>query len=380
MQMSRVVFTVSNDIFTDQRVNKMAETLASMGFSPVLAGVRFPHSLTFAPQYARVWRMPVLFRKGILFYAEIQLRLLVYLLWVKTDLIVANDLDTLLPAQIAAWIRNKPLVYDTHEFFTGVPDIAMRPLRRIVWGTLENWLFPIQKTILTVNHSIAKLYQKKYAKTLHVVRNLPRYRKPTQDAHFQIPGIEENEAVILVQGSGLNKGRGIEELIMAMKPEYGIRDAKLLIIGDGNAKKLLTELVHTHQLHSRVIFMPRMHYQQLYEYTSRATIGVSADKPICINYLYSLPNKLFDYIMAGLPVLASDLPEVKSIVEKYEVGLICGMHDPTSIANCINRMLSDRDQLKKWKENCLEAAKTLNWEREEEIVKTVYARFVANKS
>jgi len=378
--MLRVVFTVSNDIFTDQRVNKMAQTLASMGFSPILAGVRFPESLFFAPQYARVWRMPVLFRKGFLFYAEIQLRLLIYLLWVKTDLIVANDLDTLLPAQIAARIRNKPLVYDTHEYFTGVPDVAMRPLRRLVWGTLENWLFPMQKTILTVNHSIAQLYQKKYAKTLLVVRNLPRYRKPAQDAYFQIPGIEKHEAVILVQGSGLNKGRGIEELILAMKPEYGIRDAKLLIIGDGNAKKLLTELVHAHQLHSRVIFMPRMHYQQLCEYTSRATIGVSVDKPICINYLYSLPNKLFDYIMAGLPVLASDLPEVQSIVEKYEVGLICGQHDPASIANCINRMLSDRDQLKTWRENCLEAAKTLNWEREEEIVKVVYGRFVANKS
>jgi len=349
-----------------------------MGFRPIIAGIRRPASHPFSPGYAEVIRLPLWFQKGFLFYAELNIRLFFYLLHVKTDLIVANDLDTLLPAQLVAWIRKKPLVYDTHEYFTGTPDVAFRPFRRWFWSGLENWLFPKQQTIITVNLSIAELYFKKFGKTLHVVRNLPRYMQPPDIARFHICGIGEGEHIVLVQGSGLNTGRGIEELILAMEPQYGINNTKLLVIGDGNARKVLIELVKSRKLEDRVLFLPRMPYDQLTKYTARATIGATLDKPFCLNYLYSLPNKLFDYIIAGTPVLASNLPEVKSIVEGYKVGLVAQNHEPAHIASCIKEMLSDPERLAFWRENCLNAALSLNWENEEAVIRGIYARFLKN--
>ncbi|HSV87527.1 MAG TPA: glycosyltransferase, partial [Bacteroidales bacterium] len=181
--------------------------------------------------------------------------------------------------------------------------------------------------------------------------------------------------VVIVQGSGLNTGRGTEELIMAMQPEYGVANARLLIIGDGNARHHLIQLVKSRKLENRVIFLPRMPYDLLLKHTARATIGVSLDKPFCLNYKYSLPNKLFDYIMSGTPVLVSDLPEVRRIVEDYGVGLIAQSHEPAKIASCINEMLSERERLSAWKRNCLKAAHSLNWEKEEKTIRQIYSRF-----
>jgi len=374
--MKRVIFTVTNDVFTDQRVNKMAQTLKSLGFEPLIVGVKLRDSLPFSPEWAAIKRISLLFHKGFLFYAEYNLKLFFFLLFAKADLIVANDLDTLLAAHLAAKIRRKPMVYDTHEYFTGSPEIAHRPFRRWFWKGLEDLLFPRQKTIFTVNQSIAQLYEKKFGKKLHVVRNMPRYRLPDQRITRKDLGLPEDKHIILLQGSGINVDRGTEELIMAMRPEYGIENALLLIIGGGNVIGQLKRQVNGENLGERVLFLPKMPYEQLMQYTSLATIGVSLDKPDSLNYLFSLPNKLFDCIMAGTPVLVSDLSELRRIVDKYQVGKISKNHDPVQIANCIKEMLKDPDQLSHWKSNCLQAAIELNWEKEEMIIRGVYEGYL----
>ncbi|MBW6497780.1 MAG: glycosyltransferase [Bacteroidales bacterium] len=374
--MKRVIFTVTNDVFTDQRVNKMAQTLKSMGFDPLIVGVKRKDSLPFSPEWADIKRIPLLFHKGFLFYAEFNLKLFFYLLFAKADLMVANDLDTLLPAHLVAKIRRKPLVYDTHEYFTGSPEVAHRPFRRWFWKGLENLLFPRQKTIITVNQSIAQLYEKKFGKKLRVVRNMPRYRLPDQQITRKELDLPEDKHIILLQGSGINVDRGTEELITAMRPEHGIENALLLIIGGGNVLERLKKQVNGENLGERVMFLPKMPYEQLMQYTAKADIGISLDKPDSLNYLFSLPNKLFDYIMAGTPVLVSDLPELRRIVEKYQVGIISKNHDPAQIAHCVKEMLNDPDQLSRWKSNCLEAAKELNWEKEEDVTKGIYASFL----
>ncbi|MEE4178336.1 MAG: glycosyltransferase [Bacteroides sp.] len=372
--MRRVIFTVTNDVFTDQRVNKMAQTLQAMGFQPLIAGVMRKGSPPFCPEWAEVKRIPVWFQKGLLFYAEFNLKLFFFLLFSKADLFVANDLDTLLPVHLVARLRRKPLVYDTHEYFTGSPEIEDRPFRCWFWKSLEKYLFPRQNTIITVNESIAALYKKDFGKKLHVVRNMPRYRKPVEMLSRTELGLPESQPIILLQGSGINVNRGTEELIEAFLPEYGIGNALLLIIGDGNVMEQLKEKVKDLRLEKRVRFLPKMPYEQLMQFTSNATIGVSLDKPGSLNYLYSLPNKLFDYIMAGTPVLVSDLPELSRIVKKYQVGKIAVDHDPATIAASISEMLSNSVQLELWKSNCLQAAKELNWEKEEVVIRGIYKK------
>lgn len=374
--MKKAIFTVTNDVFTDQRVNKMARTLFETGFEVGITGVKRKTSQTFNPPYAKVIRLLVLWEKGFLFYASFNIQLFFYLLFSRFDLLVVNDLDTLLPGYLVSRIRNKPLVYDTHEYFTGTPEIMSRPWVYKVWKWLENKLFPKLATIITVNDSIAGLYREEYHKELYVVRNTPPFREPLSKVSRTELGLPDEKRIIILQGTGINMDRGAEELIEAMRPDYGLENTILLIIGGGNALDRIKEKAKSLMLNEKVIFLPRMPYEKMFDYTVHADIGVSIDKDIGLNYRFSLPNKLFDYIMAGTPVLVSRLPEIARIVDTYQVGKKIESHDPAHIAGCLNQMLNDPEQMKIWRNNCLAAAKDLCWENEKTTVEEIYRRFL----
>lgn len=372
----RVNLSVTNDVLTDQRVNRMARTLNDMGFEVHITGVRRKDSKPFNPAYATVKRIPLLFHKKFLFYAEFNLKLFFYLFFRKDHILVSNDLDTLPANHLAARLKRKPLVYDTHEYFTGTPEVVSRKWVYRVWKSLERLLFPRQKLILTVNESIAALYEKEYGRKLHVVRNVPLYRAPRGHIPADELSLPSHKDIIMLQGTGINIDRGAEELVMAMHPKYGIKHALLLIIGSGDVVPALKEMVKQQKLEEWVWFIDRLPPDELYEYTIHARIGASLDKDTNINYRYSLPNKLFDYMMAGVPQLISQLPELERIVSKYDTGMMIKSHDPADIAGAIKTMLSDRDRWKQWHINSLEAAKTLCWENEEKIVRDLYHRFL----
>ena len=372
--MKRAVLTVTNDITTDQRVNKAARTLQKMGFEVMIVGVRRKDSKPFDPSYASIKRIPLLFHKKFPFYAEYNLKLFFLLLFGRFSLIVSNDLDTLLASHLAAFLKRKPLVYDSHEYFCNTPEIVNRPFVYRFWKTLERFLFRRQKTIITVNQSIASLYETEYGKKVHVIRNLPPYRKPGACLPADELSLPPGKDIVLLQGSWINVDRGAEELLQAMHPRFGLKNLLLVIIGSGDVMPKLKKMAADEPLTSRVLFFDKMEYSLLYEYTRYATIGVSLDKDSNLNYRYSLPNKLFDYIMAGTPQLVSDLPEVAGIVRKFKTGMVLQNHDPAHIAQCITHMLQDATRLKEWQANCLDAAKTLCWENEEEKLIAIYKK------
>ncbi len=373
--MKKVILSVTNDVLTDQRVNRMARTLHDMDFDVHITGVMRKDSKPFTPAYATVKRIPVLFHKKFFFYAEYNLKLFFFLLFKRFDLLVANDLDTLLPNHLVAFFKKKPLIYDTHEYFTGTPEVVSRPRVYRFWKWLERSLFPRQKTIITVNRSMAGLYEKEYGKQLHVVRNLPLYKAPRGLIPADELSLPPHKDIIIMQGTGINTDRGAEELIMSMRPVYGIKNALLLVIGSGDVIPELKKMVQTEHLQDRVWFFDRMPPEELYEYTNHAKIGVTLDKDSNINYRYSLPNKLFDYLMSGVPQLSSNLPELAAIIKKYQTGMLIHSHDPQHIAHCIVQMLKDHAQWKVWHHNSLEAAKELCWENEEKIVREIYRPF-----
>jgi glycosyltransferase involved in cell wall biosynthesis len=122
----------------------------------------------------------------------------------------------------------------------------------------------------------------------------------------------------------------------------------------------------------RVLFFDKMPFDELFQYTVNADIGLSLDKPIHLNYRFSLPNKLFDYIHAGVPVLVSDLPELKRIVNQFHVGLVVNQTTPSEIAHGIQKLLTD-PQYDQIKENCFLAAKQLNWQEEKKVLMELYS-------
>ncbi len=369
----KVIVSVINDLVTDQRVKKVCDTLYEMGFNITLVGRKLPGSLPMDERPYRVHRMKILFVKGPLFYAEYQWRLFVFLLFHKAGLLVSNDLDTLLPNFLISRIKKIPLVYDSHEYFTEVPELVANPVKQKIWRKLEEWIFPRLKDVITVNDSIATLFEKKYGKRPVVVRNVPPVFKGKKEVSRHELGLPEDKKILILQGSGINIQRGAEEMVEAMR--Y-IDNAVLLIVGGGDVIDVLKEKVRTLGIEEKVIFKGKQPFERLMQYTAVSDIGLSLDKDTNINYRYSLPNKLFDYLQAGIPVLVSNLVEIRKIVEQYETGDFIPSHNPQEIAEKVKEMLANQEQMEKWRKNATFAARQLNWEHESEILKSVYKKYV----
>lgn len=365
----RVILLVSNDLSCDNRVHRMAMTLHNANYDVLVVGRKLPWSIDLPTVPYQRKRLRFLFTKGPLFYAEMNIRYFLFLLFRPFSVATANDLDTLPAVFCATVIRRKPMVYDSHEYFTEVPELQNRPIVKRIWTTIERWILPHLKNCITVCESIANIYQEKYGVTVSVVRNLP-FRQEKTD--LQNGGNQDDGNIILYQGS-LNVGRGLELLIGAMR--Y-VENAKLLVVGDGDIRADLQNLVQQKKLDGVVQFTGRVSYSEVQKFTKRATIGVSLEDDCCANYRYALPNKLFDYIQSCKPVLVSDLPEMARIVSRYRCGEILTERTEQALAAQISDLLKNREKLRGYAANCELAARELCWECEEQIVRNVYANLL----
>ena len=369
----KAIVSVINDLFSDQRVHKMCCTLTEMGFEVLLVGRILPNSLPLQPRDYKTKRMRLFFTKGPWFYAEFNIRLFLFLLFRKANVLVSNDLDTLLPNYLIKKIKNADLVYDSHEYFTEVPELVNRPKVKAVWESIEKRIFPKLKDIITVNESIADLYHQKYGNKLNIVRNIPLQTKPVLNFTKEELGIPLNKRIVILQGSGINIQRGAEELIEAMQ---FLENTALLIVGSGDVMDLLRNMTIQLNLQDKVVFIPKQAYSKLLNYTALADLGCTIDKDTNINYRISLPNKLFDYIRAEIPILSTRLTEIQKIIEFYNIGDFIDSHEPKHIAHKIEEILSDKEKLKIYKQNLRKASSDLCWENECVVVKNIYKKFL----
>jgi glycosyltransferase involved in cell wall biosynthesis len=318
--------------------------------------------------------MQLLFNKGPLFYAEYNIRLFLFLLFKRKDMLVSNDLDTLPANYFFSMIHlsksRRCLLHDCHEYFRGVPELVGRKTTTRIWKGIEDFIFPKLTCVVAVNHSVAELYHQEYGVPVTVIRNVPYRRTGTIPIDKQSLGIKPDQRVILYQGA-VNVERGIEETILAMR--YIRSNAILVIAGIGDRYKLLTKYPREQGVEGKVIFLGQIPFQKLHSYTPIADIGISLEKDVSLNYHYSLPNKFLDYIQAGVPVLISPFPEMKTIVDHYFIGEIIENHDPKHIAEKIDTMLMDCNRYDMYKENLRLAADELCWENEEEKLIRVIA-------
>ena len=324
MNLKKAIVCVTNDLTTDQRVRKTCMALMKCGYDVIETGRLLPDSMEFNPPYT-IRRTKLGFNSGALFYAEYNIRLFFYLLFAKVDLIFSNDLDTLPAAFLASRIKRKKLIYDTHEYFTEMPELVGRKRVQAIWKAFERTIFPKLNNIITVNDSIARLYAGEYHKEIHVVRNIPPAFHPEKIKSRTELGLPEDNMILILQGTGINIDRGAEEIVLAMKYMENIM---LLIVGSGDVLTKLKDMVRSEKLEEKVMFRPKMPFEELRQYTMNANLGLALDKDTNLNYRFSLPNKLFDYIHSRIPVLASDLPEIKEIIEKYDIGFFIPNHTP----------------------------------------------------
>ena len=363
----RIVISTSNDISTDNRVHKVAMLLRSLGYEVLWVGRKLPNSLAIERPY-QVRRLSLMFKKGALFYAELQVRLFFFLLTHRSTHLLSNDLDTLLPNYLVSRLFQSTLIYDTHEYFCGVPELEGRCAKK-VWQVLERSLFPRVEHIWTVNESIADLYEADYGKRPKVFRNISPMPEGFERVSRGKLGLPENKIIAINQGSGMNLDRGLEEAVEAidgMSEEW-----MLLLVGSGDAIPALKESVRQRGLESKVFFVGRVPYAQLLQYTAAADIGLSLDKDTNINYRFSLPNKLFDYLHCGIPIVTSPLVEVARIVEGYCVGATVEPTDIEALRNTMVQVVAQRELYAKGIER---VQRELNWARESEALMRFYDR------
>ncbi len=353
--MRRIVVSVTNDLVTDQRVYKVCKSLQKIGFDILLIGRQLKNSPSINRPY-KTYRMRLLFNKGILFYAEYNIRLFIKLLFTKKDILLSNDLDSLLPNYMISRLQKKKLVYDSHELFSELPSVQGR-FSQNIWRYLEKRLLPKIKYFFTVSDSIAEWYFKAYGTKPLVLKNLPEYKNIFKS--------ESEDKYILYQGA-LNDGRGLIPLIEAMQKI----DITLIIAGDGPYKSKIESEIIKCNVTDKVKLIGKIYPDKLVKITQEATLGISLEEDFGLSYRYSLPNKLFDYIQAKTPIVATYLPEIKKIVTTYKIGEIIETHSPESISSTINKVLENGKN--HYQQNLEKASKELIWENQEAILLTVF--------
>lgn len=367
--MKRAILIATSDLVFDQRVNRTATALTEAGYKVLVVGRKLPSTPKWKPNGYRAFHLRIPFRKSAAFYACFNLQAFFFLLFSRFSIAQANDLDTLLAVRLACLLRRKPLVYDSHELYTEVPELVNRPRTRAIWQWLERKLVKGLKYTTTVSEGVANELKKMYGISFTVVRNLPLRKELNIE-------VDKKSNTIIYQGA-LNLGRGLEKLIAAMQ---FIPSCKLIIAGTGDVEGELKQLSELLNLSERITFLGRITPNKLHPITCSASIGVSIEEDFGLNYRYALPNKLFDYIQAGLPVLVSNLPEMARIVTDYNIGLtISSSSTATELAERITQMLNDESKLAQWRTNAAKAANELVWENEKGKLVTIFQNAIKRK-
>ncbi len=370
----RAVICSQSNFATDYRVEKMRQTLTSLGYDVTLLGRSHPTDGRTSAE--KVEYMRHFFWHGPLFYAELNLRLFLRLLFGKSwDLIVSIDLDTLAGCQAAARICGTRLMWDSHELFPEVPEIANKPMVKKIWWAIQNHCVPrLRKTdiAVTVCKSIADIFLERYGREFLVVRNAPLASRLTEVRNVR-QDTDERTFTILYQGA-VNVGRGVEEMISAM-PQ--LPNCRFIVVGDGDVLDKAKNLAAEMNVSDRVEFVGRVPFKALAPYMAKADVGLVLLKNISLNYFYALPNRVFDFVSAGLPIIGSRLPEIEAIVEKQQdqdgtpmpVGMCVDTMKAEDLAEAIKSVISDPDRTAQWRKNMEKLAPRLTWEHDAEQIK-----------
>lgn len=318
---------VSNDLLTDQRVARHCRTLTEAGCEVVCLGRK-----ELPTRHSRGWR----------FYLELNVALGREVQRHRPDVVWANDTDTLAGCWWAARRSRARLVLDCHELFPEVPEIQHKPLVKWVWRTLERGLMPRCDALLTVCNSIAEYYRLQQGLAMTVVRNLPdtaataEFQNPEYDGHHSttVPNLNPTLRMLLYQGR-VNVGRGVDWAIDALE---WLPDCQLVVAGDGDLLEQMQAYAARKPWMDRIVFLGRMTPEALHRLTPLADVGLVMLEDMGLSYHYALPNRVGDFVQAGVPMVVSDLPEMSTVVHRYRVGEVMREPGPAALAQCVKRI------------------------------------------
>jgi len=317
---------------------------------------RVPLKTKFLPKN-RFWK---LFK-----YTEWMLRIFIRFKKERISFVNCHSL-TVLPLGVLFKIFTKSkVIYDTHELET--ETCGMSGIRKKLSKVLEKSLIRHVDSTLVVSDSIATWYKNKYnLRNVHVIRNVPyKPKREVKESNIlkEKFNIRDDEVLFIYQGM-LGKGRGIEIMLNV----FSKVDKKKHIVFMGYG--LLEDLVKKYQSKfSNIHFCPAVKPEEVLRYTRSADVGIHIPEKICLSYFYSLPNKFFEYIFAGLPVIVSDFPDMGEIIDEYR----CGWKIPVNEKSILDLIESiSKEEIKGKRRNVLRCRDNFSWEREEEKLIRIY--------
>ncbi len=348
----RVIVSVFNNLITDQRVEKVCKTLSENRYQIELIGNNWGGSPVLNRNYP-VTRLSL--NSKILRYAYVEFQWKLYRHLLKTAdnncILLANDLDSLLPNYLIAKKFKIPLVFDSHEIFTEMPALQGRFTQKI-WRSLEKNLVPKLEYMMTASQSYAEWFAQTYQILPPVVlQNFPR-KLQTQKIQE-----ENNPKIILYQGV-INPARGLEKISPAL---HNIPNAVLWIVGEGPRTEEYRTLTAQLNLQKKVRFFGKLLPDELRLLTQQADVGLSIEENKGLSYYYSLPNKVSDYVQARVPLVVSNFPEMVKIIDRFPVGEKTTDH--ADLAEKVNIVLNNGKIF--YAEALEKAAAHLCWEKEE---------------
>ena len=348
----KVYIAVTNNILFDQRAQRIATALNEIGFECKIIGRKYLLPKQEGNQKINMHRLHCFFNKGVLFYLEYNIRLFIYLISKRPEIIYACDPDTLLACTTYKRLFNKKGVYDSHEYFIETPELNSRKGIKWIWDKIERFGSRNMNLHITVNDILATLLSKRLGRQFYSIRNLP----------FKIPPSESNfrENIILYQGV-LNEGRGLKEAIdlIGLLPKY-----ELWLAGEGDLSEDLRNYANKKSYKQKIKFLGKVHPEELKSITNKARYGYNLLNGSSLNYYYSLANKFFDYMAAGVPSINMNFPVYDSYIKKYHCGISVDELKAETLAKKIQSIDQNPNDYKLLQMNSYKAHVELNWEIE----------------
>ena len=364
----KVCMLVWNYFQTDARVTNEAITVGKEG-KDVLVIALSDHKTTPEFEDRGDFKVRRVSRNSLGWVRAVTtIRLIMTAISEKAGIYHSNDLNTTIPGYIASRFWGTRLIYDAHEVSTDRMGWKCKNL----YYLLEKFMIRRADVVITTNETRANFFKETYKIKMPIIlKNAPRFQSVKSDNRIRNKlGIPEETKIILYQG-GLQPERGLENLVKSVS--Y-IKNVVLVFIGYGKLEELLKMLVKKEGIEHKVFFLGMIPNEELLKWTASADVGMQVLQNTCFNHYSSISNKIHEYIMAGIPMVASDLPEMKKIVEGYNVGVTVDPDDPKSISRGIRLLIQDQAKYNEFKQNCYKASRILNWENEEDKLRDIYSQ------
>jgi len=367
MYTKKICIAFLGNAFNDSRITNLTNSLKEDGCKvSVISFDWFIKKENIFKDDIKVFRL----HKGkfsLFFYLRFAFILSIELIKNKADIFFAEDFYTLPFVATIGKFKKAKIYYNSRELYAFIGGLRNRPILQSIIRLIEKFFIKKVDLVLTTGEMDSKFLENYYKiRNTLVIRNIPLYQEPTEIIDYRKKyNIPKNSLILLYQGV-LIEGRGISLIIKSLQQ---LTDTYFIILGEGEQKNNFQKLANELNVGDRVIFAGVYEQSELINYTAGADIGLALIENISISYYHALPNKLFEYIMANLPVIVSNLPQMKKIVNDYNVGEVIDIEKGESIEPIIHKLKNNPELLYTYKSNCKKAAKELNWQEEYKRVK-----------